>query len=55
MTAKIERYILPTGKLDIERLKILNEVYGKYSKNTFDKIGLKQGQKVAIFGCGTGE
>lgn len=55
MTTKIEKYILPTGKLDIERLKILNEVYGKYSKNTFDKIGLKQGQRVAIFGCGTGE
>ena len=24
-------------------------------RNTFDKIGLKKGQKVAIFGCGTGE
>ena len=55
MTEKIEKYILPTGKADIERLKILNEVYGKYSRNTFDKINLKQGQKVAIFGCGTGE
>jgi len=30
MTAKIEKYILPTGKLDVERLKILNEVYRKF-------------------------
>ena len=55
MNAKIEQYILPTGKADTERLKILNEVYGKYSRNTFDKINLKEGQRVAIFGCGTGE
>lgn len=55
INAKIEKYILPTGKLDIERLKILNDIYGKYSRNTFDKVDLRQGQRVAIFGCGTGE
>ena len=50
-----DTYILPTGKADQERLKILNEVYGKYSRASFDRIGLKKGQKVAIFGCGSGE
>ena len=48
-------YILPTGKADQERLKILNEVYGEYSRASFDKVGLKKGQKVAVFGCGSGE
>ncbi len=48
-------YILPIGKADQERLKILNEVFGKYSRASFDKVGLKKGQKVAIFGCGSGE
>ena len=38
INTKLEKYIFPTGKLDIERLKILNEVYGKYSRNTFDRI-----------------
>ena len=52
---KQNNYILPTGKADQERLKILNEVYGKYSRASFDKVGLKKGQKVAIFGCGSGE
>ena len=52
---KSDTYILPTGKADQERLKILNEVYGKYSRASFDRIGLKKGQKVAIFGCGSGE
>lgn len=48
-------YILPTGRADQKRLKILNEVCGKYSRASFDRVGLQKGQKVAIFGCGSGE
>lgn len=55
MNKESDTYILSTGKADKERLKILNEIYGKYSRASFDRIGLKKGQKVAIFGCGSGE
>jgi ubiquinone/menaquinone biosynthesis C-methylase UbiE len=52
---KSPTYLLPTGKADLERLSILNEIVGEYTKALFDKMELKKGQKVAIFGCGSGE
>lgn len=52
---KSPTYFLPTGILDQERLAILDEVYGEYTRALFDRMDIQKGQKVAIFGCGTGE
>ena len=53
--SELSTYVLPTGESDRERLSLLNEVYGQYSRASFDKINLKKGERVAIFGCGSGE
>lgn len=47
-------YILATGAQDVERLRLLNQVYGPASHTVLRQAGLTEGMRVAEIGCGTG-
>jgi SAM-dependent methyltransferase len=47
-------YILATGAQDVERLRLLNQVYGPASHAVLRQAGLAEGLRVAEIGCGTG-
>jgi len=47
-------YILATGAQDVERLRLLNQVYGPASHAVLRQAGLTEGLRVAEIGCGTG-
>ncbi len=47
-------YVIGVGKDDEERLLLLNELFGKTSKDLLLKAGLTQGMRVLEVGCGTG-
>lgn len=47
-------YILSTGAQDVERLRLLNQVYGPASHAVLRQAGLAEGLRVAEIGCGTG-
>jgi SAM-dependent methyltransferase len=47
-------YILATGAQDVERLRLLNQVYGAASHAVLRRAGLAEGLRVAEIGCGTG-
>src|SRR5215472_13163917 len=47
-------YILSTGAQDVERLRLLNQVYGPASRAVLRLAGLAEGLRVAEIGCGTG-
>lgn len=47
-------YILATGAQDVERLRLLNQVYGSASHVLLRQAGLAEGFRVAEIGCGTG-
>src|SRR5690349_2748243 len=47
-------YILATGAHDVERLRLLNQVYGHASHAFLRQAGLVKGWRVAEIGCGTG-
>ncbi|SFJ01599.1 methyltransferase domain-containing protein [Planctomicrobium piriforme] len=49
-----EHYILSTGGSDVERLRLLHEVYGPGTEAMFRRAGLTAGQRVIEFGCGSG-
>jgi 2-polyprenyl-3-methyl-5-hydroxy-6-metoxy-1,4-benzoquinol methylase len=54
MTAPSEHYILATGGKDVKRLRLLHEVYGPGTEALFHRVGLREGQRVAEIGCGSG-
>jgi SAM-dependent methyltransferase len=47
-------YILATGAQDVERLRLLNQVYGPASHAVLRRAGLAEGLRAAEVGCGTG-
>jgi tRNA A58 N-methylase Trm61 len=47
-------YILATGAQDVERLRLLNKVYGPASHAVLRQAGLAEGWRVAEIGCGSG-
>jgi SAM-dependent methyltransferase len=47
-------YILATGAQDVERLRLLNQVYGAASHAVLRQAGLTEKLCVAEIGCGTG-
>jgi SAM-dependent methyltransferase len=47
-------YVLATGEADVERLRILNSLYGPGSRQLLLRAGLRAGQRVAVLGCGSG-
>ncbi len=49
-----EHYILATGGKDVQRLRLLHEVYGPGTQALLKRVGLRDGQRVVEIGCGTG-
>lgn len=49
-----EHYILATGGQDVLRLRLLHEVYGPGTEALLRRVGLRDGQRVAEIGCGSG-
>jgi SAM-dependent methyltransferase len=47
-------YVLATGERDVERLRILNAVYGPASQAALRQAGLREGARVVEVGCGVG-
>ena len=47
-------YVLATGAAAVRRLHVLHEVYSPVGRRVLLQAGLKQGMKVADFGCGVG-
>jgi SAM-dependent methyltransferase len=54
MTDRAEHYILATGGKDVNRLRLLHEVYGPGTEALFHRVGLRQGMRVVEVGCGSG-
>jgi ubiquinone/menaquinone biosynthesis C-methylase UbiE len=54
MPAPTEHYILATGGKDLERLRLLHEVYGPGTEAVLARAGLKPGLRVLEVGCGSG-
>jgi SAM-dependent methyltransferase len=54
MTEFPEHYILATGGKDVERLRLLHEVYGPGTEALFHRVGLRDGMHVVEVGCGSG-
>lgn len=47
-------YLLATGEEAVNRLFLLNEIFGAGSQEVLQKAGLRPGMHVAEIGCGTG-
>ncbi|MBL8797716.1 MAG: methyltransferase domain-containing protein [Planctomycetia bacterium] len=47
-------YILATGQHDVDRLRLLNQVYGPGSEALLRRAGLAPGMRVVEMGCGSG-
>lgn len=54
MKEHAEHYILATGGKDVERLRLLHEVYGPGTEALFHRVGLRDGMRVVEIGCGSG-
>src|SRR5215213_217081 len=54
MTDQSEHYILATGGKDVKRLRLLHDVYGPGTESLFQRVGLRDGQRVVEIGCGSG-
>jgi ubiquinone/menaquinone biosynthesis C-methylase UbiE len=54
MDETAEHYILATGGRDIERLRLLHEVYGPRTEALFARAGLCDGLRAIEIGCGSG-
>jgi ubiquinone/menaquinone biosynthesis C-methylase UbiE len=49
-----EDYLLARGAADVDRLALLNQLYGPSSEALLLRAGLKPGMRVAEIGCGSG-
>lgn len=47
-------YILATGSQDVERLHLLNQLYGPASEAVLRRAGMAEGSRVVEIGCGAG-
>ena len=47
-------YVLATGAAAVRRLHVLHDIYSPVGRRVLLQAGLKQGMKVADFGCGVG-
>ncbi len=49
-----ERYTLPTGQEDAERLRLLDQLYAPATELLLDQLALRADSRVADIGCGGG-
>ncbi len=49
-----ERYTLPTGREDVERLRLLDQIYAPATEALLDELALRADSRVADIGCGGG-
>jgi ubiquinone/menaquinone biosynthesis C-methylase UbiE len=49
-----ERYTLPTGREDVERLRLLDQLYAPATEELLDGLALRADSQVADIGCGGG-
>jgi SAM-dependent methyltransferase len=54
MSGRPEHYILATGSPEVERLRLLQEVYGPGTEAMLHHAGLRDGLRVVEIGCGNG-
>ena len=47
-------YVLQVGKKGFDRLKFINDIFGKHSRTFLIRSGLREGNSVLELGCGTG-
>jgi SAM-dependent methyltransferase len=47
-------YLLSQGAADVDRLALLNQLFGPSSETLLLRLGLKSGMRVAEIGCGSG-
>lgn len=52
--SKPNEYVLKVGSQAADRLRILDEIYGPYTREFLTKIGLSSNLQVLEVGCGTG-
>jgi SAM-dependent methyltransferase len=45
---------MATGEPEVERLAILNEIYGPSTENWLHRAGLREGMRIVEIGCGSG-
>jgi SAM-dependent methyltransferase len=49
-----DRYVLPTGSADSERLDVIHAVYGALSEKGLEQASIGSAMRAADIGCGTG-
>ena len=54
MAKHAEHYILATGGKDVQRLRLLHEVYGPGTEAALQRVGLRPGMRVLEVGSGSG-
>ena len=54
MGAKTGEYVLATGANAVRRLHLLHKIYSPMGRQVLLQAGLKEGMRVADFGCGVG-
>jgi ubiquinone/menaquinone biosynthesis C-methylase UbiE len=47
-------YVLATGSSAVDRLRLLDEIFGPASRQVLTRVGLSSARRIAEIGCGTG-
>jgi ubiquinone/menaquinone biosynthesis C-methylase UbiE len=54
MASNSRGYVLATGPQAVDRLQLLNRIFGSASRQLLTKVGLLSARRIAEIGCGTG-
>lgn len=52
--AEVNPYVLATGAAAVHRLRVLHDLYSPVGRRVLVEAGLREGMRVADFGCGVG-